>query len=99
MAALFVSLLALTSLVPVQGAATVPQTDNAKRAERVLKSTPLIDGHNDLPYAIRRSTNDQIYDGKLPFETSLKGHTDLPRMRKGRMGGQFWSVHCLSLGP
>ncbi|KAF3490829.1 dipeptidase 1 [Arthroderma uncinatum] len=91
-AGLFVSLLALTSLVPVQAAVTSSTPDYAKRAERILKGTPLIDGHNDLPFAIRRSTNDQIYNGKVPFETALKGHTDLPRMRKGQMGGQFWSV-------
>ncbi|KAM5431783.1 putative membrane dipeptidase [Microsporum ferrugineum] len=92
-AGILVSLLALTSLVPVQAAVTTSKPDYAKRAERVLRSTPLIDGHNDLPFAIRRSTHDQIYDGKVPFETALKGQTDLPRMRKGRMGGQFWSVY------
>nr|AJD23162.1 dipeptidase 1 [Onygena corvina] len=92
-AGFLVSLLALTSLVPVHAAITTPHPDYAKRAEHILKTTPLIDGHNDLPYALRRTTHNQIYNGKTPFETGLKGQTDLPRLRKGRLGGQFWSVY------
>jgi membrane dipeptidase len=60
---------------------------------RVLTQTPLFDGHNDLPWAIREHTgapgNVEAYDlrGRAP------GHTDIPRLRKGMVGAQFWSVY------
>ncbi|HEX6409872.1 MAG TPA: dipeptidase [Sphingomicrobium sp.] len=65
-----------------------------KRIDRILKRTPLIDGHNDLPWALRE-------DFKLSVEGLESGTdqrkpplmTDMERMRKGRVGGQFWSVY------
>lgn len=91
------SILAVTTALsnPVSaGPTTTPDRDDyLKRAERILTFTPLIDGHNDLPNFIRKSTRNQIYNGKLPFEERLSGHTDLPRLRKGKVGGQFWSVY------
>lgn len=45
----------------------IAETDYAARVERVLKSTPLIDGHNDLPYLLRIELQNQINDGKLTF--------------------------------
>jgi membrane dipeptidase len=65
-----------------------------KRIDRILKRTPLIDGHNDLPWALRE-------DYKLSVEGLASGTnlrkpplmTDMERMRKGRVGGQFWSVY------
>lgn len=66
---------------------------NLERAIRVLRSTPLVDGHNDLPWAIRehpmRPRDVDAYD--LRARTS--GHTDLDRLREGMVGGQFWSVY------
>jgi membrane dipeptidase len=67
-----------------------------KRVASILKKTPLIDGHNDLPmvYTIRAGGNlDQ-----MPFTSDLSAiekptHTDHSRMVKGMMGGQFWSVY------
>jgi membrane dipeptidase len=70
------------------------------RVARILAETPLIDGHNDLPWRIRES-----YDGKLSKIdlshdirlTSLADNsstmTDIPRLRNGHVGGQFWSVY------
>ena len=53
----------------------------------------MVDGHNDLPWAIRCQGgglgNVRGYD--LRRKTS--GHTDLPRLRSGMVGGQFWSVY------
>jgi len=63
------------------------------RALRVLAAHPVIDGHNDLPWAIRESAtapgNVAAYDirGRAP------GNTDLPRLKAGHVGGQFWSVY------
>lgn len=39
-------------------------TDYAARTEVILKSTPLIDGHNDLPFLLRLELHNQIYDSK-----------------------------------
>ncbi len=66
---------------------------NLARAERVLRSTPLVDGHNDLPWRIREDTlhpgDVQAYD----LRRATPGMTDLERLRKGRVGAQFWSVY------
>lgn len=71
----------------------------AARVEKVLKGTPLIDGHNDVPWSAR-----QRY-GAHPEKLDLAGDTskmtapgepgmmtDIPRLKAGRVGGQFWSV-------
>ena len=61
--------------------------------EELLRERPLIDGHNDLAWAARRETS---YDwGKLRFADGNGGrtHTDLPRLRRGQVGAQFWSVY------
>ncbi|KAJ5358887.1 dipeptidyl aminopeptidase [Penicillium cataractarum] len=71
----------------------IAETDYAGRVDRVLKSTPLIDGHNDLPYLLRIELQNQINGGKFTFrDAGLASHTDLKRMQEGRVGGQFWSV-------
>jgi len=63
------------------------------RAKRVLRQTPLIDGHNDLPWRIREDSiargNVDVYD----LRKHTPGHTDLERLRKGMVGAQFWSVY------
>ncbi|MEP6729027.1 MAG: dipeptidase [bacterium] len=63
------------------------------RAKAVLRSTPLVDGHNDLPWRIREDTvhaNDiQAYD----LKTRAPGMTDLERLKQGMVGAQFWSVY------
>lgn len=70
-----------------------PSTADMERAVRVLRSTPLIDGHNDLPWAIRESEEAphdvDAYDLRKP----TSGHTDLARLEKGMVGAQFWSVY------
>lgn len=68
-------------------------SDYEARAQRVSTGTPLIDGHNDLPYLLRLELQNKIYDtDKFTFRESLASHTDLERMKLGRVGGQFWSV-------
>jgi membrane dipeptidase len=74
--------------------------DYEHRVEQVLLQTPLIDGHNDLPWEIRdryKSDLSQIDLGSdtrhLPIgddQTALM--TDIPRLRLGHVGAQFWSV-------
>ncbi len=65
------------------------------RAREILARHPLIDGHNDLPWTIRKhpaAPGDlDAYD--LHGTAPVGGHTDLPRLRAGGVGGQFWSVY------
>ncbi|MBB2890488.1 dipeptidase [Flexivirga oryzae] len=69
------------------------------RVRAVLAKHPLIDGHNDLAWEAR----DQVgYDfDKLDVEGGTDGrtHTDVPRLREGCVGGQFWSVYVPSNLP
>jgi membrane dipeptidase len=66
-----------------------------RRVERVLSATPIIDGHNDLPWEIREKYDFWRTPLDLDADTSRLAHplqTDLVRMRKGHVGAQFWSV-------
>ncbi|KAI2473611.1 membrane dipeptidase-domain-containing protein [Annulohypoxylon bovei var. microspora] len=71
----------------------IDPTNYALRTKRILETTPLIDGHNDFPWLLRVELHNRIYDGKFNPNQRLLGHTDIGRMRQGKMGGQFWSVH------
>jgi membrane dipeptidase len=62
-------------------------------ARRVLSSTPLIDGHNDLPWAIRESPTARSAVEQYDLRQRTPGHTDLARLKNGMLGGQFWSVY------
>jgi membrane dipeptidase len=67
----------------------------------MLRRFPLIDGHNDLPWALRELAGDVSKVRLAPADpggTDLAApvdgtHTDLPRLRAGGVGGQFWSVY------
>jgi len=80
---------------PAHSQAVPPSADDQylARAKRILRQTPLIDGHNDLPWRIREDSvargNVDAYDLRRP----TPGHTDLARLRKGMVGAQFWSVY------
>ncbi len=90
-ALLFIAVCATTS-VHAQSTAAASER-YLVRARRILKTTPLIDGHNDLPWRIREDTiargNVDAYD----LRTHRPGQTDLDRLRKGMIGAQFWSVY------
>lgn len=67
-----------------------------ERVAGILKETPLIDGHNDLPIAYTTRVASHI--DRMPFDSDLTQlerptHTDLARLRRGLIGGQFWSVY------
>jgi membrane dipeptidase len=61
-------------------------------AQRVLATTPLIDGHNDLPWVIRMYEGGPMDVLAYDLRRRTPGHTDIERLRAGRVGGQFWSV-------
>ncbi len=89
------------ALAAGHAAAQTPDAGEA-RALQVLRRTPLIDGHNDLPWALRqRHGNDpHAIDLTTNLDDSTALHTDIPRLRAGGVGGQFWSVYVpASLTP
>jgi membrane dipeptidase len=64
----------------------------AARVAKVLKATPLIDGHNDWPEALADKVKDQRWTIPLDRLDPAAFHTDIERLRAGGVGGQFWSV-------
>jgi membrane dipeptidase len=74
--------------------------DYQHRIDRVLLQTPLIDGHNDLPWEIRERFKSDVAalnlmadTSHLPVEAGQAAlMTDIPRLRAGHVGAQFWSV-------
>ena len=65
-------------------------------ARRILRQVPLIDGHNDVPWQYRKRATNDLFALDLEHDTAgLKPamHTDIPRLRAGQVGGQFWSVY------
>ncbi|MFL5575785.1 MAG: dipeptidase [Gemmatimonadaceae bacterium] len=63
------------------------------RARRVLGATPLVDGHNDLPWRIREDSLHPMDVEAYDLRRRTPGMTDFARMREGMLGGQFWSVY------
>lgn len=66
--------------------------DPVERAKALHAKVPLIDGHNDLPWQIRRKANRDVWSIDLD-RPQPDFHTDIPRLREGMLGGQFWSVY------
>ena len=85
------ALVALVSLSTAMSAQ--PSERDLARAKRILASTPLIDGHNDLPWAIREWKTNPRNVAAYDLTKRTPGHTDLERLRQGMVGGQFWSVY------
>ena len=70
------------------------QSDRAlERAKKLLRSTPLIDGHNDLPWEIRERKDAPRDVAAYDLRKTTEGHTDLDRLAKGQVGAQFWSIY------
>ncbi len=69
------------------------QDQHMAKAMRVLRTTPLIDGHNDLPWAIRNNPAAPMDVDAYDLRKRTPGHTDIARLKKGMVGGQFWSVY------
>lgn len=60
------------------------------RAREIHSRSYVWDGHNDLPWALRARNDLNVEKTNLNHEPSL--HTDIPRLRAGNVGAQFWSV-------
>jgi membrane dipeptidase len=70
-----------------------PSRRDVARALRVLARSPVVDGHNDLPWRIREDSVHPRDVRAYDLRTRAPGMTDIPRLRKGRVGGQFWSIY------
>ncbi len=64
---------------------------SAELVREVLADAPVLDGHNDLPWELREQAGYDL-DRMDPATRLASTHTDLPRLREGGVGGQFWSV-------
>jgi membrane dipeptidase len=68
----------------------------AARVDRILREVPLIDGHNDLAEQYSERVKDHLGQIDIRQDQSKLTpplHTDIARLRQGRIGGQFWSVY------
>ena len=84
----------LAMSVAAQAQTPSPDPRLVERARAILRTTPLIDGHNDLPWAIRDDFKNQIVDITRDTRALTPPlQTDIPRLRQGGVGGQFWSVY------
>lgn len=84
------------ALAPTLAFAQAPTAQELARVERILRRTPVIDGHNDVPWEIRDSHGNDLSAVNLRSDTrrlTPPMHTDIPRLRRGGVGGQFWSVY------
>ena len=68
--------------------------DDRERALAVLDEAPIVDGHNDLPWVIREKFGGDVENHDISVYASYD--TDIPRLREGRVGTQFWSVYVPS---
>ncbi|GAB2778719.1 dipeptidase [Streptomyces daliensis] len=72
---------------------TSERTGLLERARELLAAHPVVDGHNDLPWALREQVSYDLARRDIAADQSAHLHTDLPRLRAGGVGGQFWSVY------
>jgi membrane dipeptidase len=78
----------------VPAAAQAPPPDAAlAHAHALLRSTPLIDGHNDLPWEIRRAGGHPMDVAAYDLRSRSPKHTDLERLKAGQVRAQFWSIY------
>uniref|UniRef100_A0A3P9KYP8 Dipeptidase n=1 Tax=Oryzias latipes TaxID=8090 RepID=A0A3P9KYP8_ORYLA len=70
---------------------TLAEDPYLNRAYQLMSETPLIDGHNDLPWQLRMQFNNQL--NKVNLDTLETTHTNIPKIKKGRLGAQFWAAY------
>jgi len=64
-----------------------------ERAKALHRQVPLIDGHNDFPWALREKSPARDLNVLDLTVSQPSIMTDIPRLRAGGVGGQFWSVY------
>ena len=81
--------LVLLALLSASPPVRLTAQDYRAQALRILKTVPLIDGHNDIPDAIREHGGLDSVDFAV---LQPKLMTDIPKLRAGGVGAQFWDV-------
>jgi membrane dipeptidase len=90
---LLTSHLLLLTLLMASPAAAQSKDPALERARRLLESSPLIDGHNDLPWEIRESKSAPRDVAAYDLRRQAPKHTDLSRLAEGKVAAQFWSIY------
>jgi membrane dipeptidase len=88
--------LGIVSAAAVAVVVAAPLSAQSDRIRRILRDTPLVDGHNDVPEQFLDRAKDHLDRLDLASDTSRLTppmHTDIARLRAGGVGGQFWSVY------
>ncbi|XP_021076393.1 dipeptidase 1 [Mus pahari] len=63
------------------------------RAVDIMRTTPVIDGHNDLPWQLLNLFNNQLLIPDADLNKLVQTHTNIPKLKAGFVGGQFWSAY------
>lgn len=81
--------------------AQTDRDDYRQQAIEILESVPLFDGHNDVPWQYRNRVDYKFSELDFYDTTHLDPpmHTDIPRLREGRVGAQWWSVYVNAFIP
>jgi membrane dipeptidase len=64
-----------------------------EEARQLLREFPVVDGHNDLPWALRQQVRYDLDARDIATAQNAHLHTDIPRLREGGVGAQYWSVY------
>lgn len=67
-----------------------------EQARELLREFPVVDGHNDLPWALREQVRYDLDARDIATAQNAHLHTDIPRLREGGVGAQYWSVYVRS---
>ncbi|XP_070575858.1 dipeptidase 1-like [Ptychodera flava] len=63
------------------------------QAKEIMQRVPLVDGHNDFPWQVRKYWQNQLSLFDMHSDLSDYTHTDIPRLREGHVGAQFWAAY------
>ena len=85
--------LTFSAVVVLSLTAVSAQTDYLARARALHKTSLLVDGHNDYPWAVREHDPARDLDTLDIRKAQPSIMTDIPRLKEGGVGGQFWSVY------
>ncbi|WP_240805503.1 dipeptidase [Streptomyces sp. A1547] len=80
----------------MSAAHTSVAADRLAEARELLAAHPVVDGHNDLPWALREQVRYDLARRDIAGDQRGLLHTDIPRLRAGGVGAQFWSVYVRS---
>ncbi|MFJ4621346.1 dipeptidase [Streptomyces sp. NPDC088812] len=70
-----------------------------EEARELLREFPVVDGHNDLPWALREQVRYDLDARDVAVDQRAHLHTDIPRLREGGVGAQYWSVYVRADQP